>query len=111
MLLGAEDRGATVVALVASHPFEHGEPVVQAVSQDMNGGLVVRHHRSVHPDFVGAQIVRRHSPNKTSRWRVHSRAGASPAPESGARLRYRQLFPSKLASSCPTNRADVSLDK
>ena len=73
MLFGAEDRGTAVVALVASHPFEDGEPVVQAVSQDVNRGLIVRHHRSVHPDFIGAQIVRRHGPNKISRWRVVSR--------------------------------------
>src|SRR5215467_11323618 len=73
MLARAENRGAAVVALVASHSFEHRQAVVQAVRQDMNGGLVVRHHLAVHPDSIGAQIVRRHSGVKSNRWAEVSR--------------------------------------
>ena len=73
VLAGAENRGAAVVALVASHPFEHRQAVVQAVGEDVNGGLVVRHHRAVHPDSIGAQIVRGHSGVKSNRWAEVSR--------------------------------------
>ena len=52
MLAGAEDCRAAVVALVASHPFENREAVVQAVGQDVNGGLIEGDHRAVHPDSI-----------------------------------------------------------
>jgi hypothetical protein len=57
MFLRPKDSRTSIVALVATHPFENREPVMQAVGQDMDVRLIVGDHRTVDPDFVTAQTV------------------------------------------------------
>src|SRR6267143_276098 len=75
MLLGTENRRTPIVALVAAHPLEDGESIMKAVSEDVDVGLVVKDHRAVDPDSVGAQTVG--SQDATSLWE-------SRAPETAA---------------------------
>jgi hypothetical protein len=57
MLAATENRRPAVISLVAAHPLKYGQPIVEAMGQHVDGGLIVWNQGAIHPDFVGAQVV------------------------------------------------------
>src|SRR5579864_4692679 len=57
MLMRAEHCRASALSFIATHSLEHSQAVMEAVRQNMDVGLVIGDHRSVHPNLFGAQTV------------------------------------------------------